>query len=229
MFYFVLLWNLDRVGNPGAAVLFANLSFTFNLIPGHEQSLVWAGWSVGVEMLFYLILPLLLLMSRDLTRTVCVLLAAAALSIFFWWRLDSDPVLPSSYAYCFIGSNLAIFCGGILGYRIFSAMEERTRATRRTLVVTTAGLLFIAILDPAYLQCRVAGLYFTLLAVAFAVLCVWQAAYPTRALASRPFQWLGDRSYSTYLLHPIVIELSRPIYRSIEDQFGVVGTAQVGR
>jgi peptidoglycan/LPS O-acetylase OafA/YrhL len=42
--------------------------------------------------------------------------------------------------------------------------------------------------------------------------CLWQAIAPSRVLGSGPIQWLGDRSYSIYLLHPIVIELSKPLY-----------------
>lgn len=225
LFYIVLAWNLDRVGYPGAAVLLANLTFTFNLMPGQEQSLVWAGWSVGVEMLFYLILPLLLLSCRDVSRTLGILVATTVLSILLWWRLDSDPALSSSYAYVFIGSNLAIFCAGIFGYRLYSAVKGSALATREVLMATSMGLLLVASLDPAYLQYKAAGAYFTMWALAFATLCVWQAAFPARLLVSKAIQWLGDRSYSIYLLHPIVIELSRPIYRAIELELGIEGMA----
>jgi peptidoglycan/LPS O-acetylase OafA/YrhL len=40
---------------------------------------------------------------------------------------------------------------------------------------------------------------------ALGMICSWQAAAPSRLLAIRPMQWIGERSYSVYLLHPFVI------------------------
>jgi peptidoglycan/LPS O-acetylase OafA/YrhL len=49
----------------------------------------------------------------------------------------------------------------------------------------------------------------------FAGLTVWQAAAPGRLLASRPLLFLGDRSYSIYLLHPLVIVLLKEPTRQL--------------
>ena len=43
LFYLVLGYMLWWGGRPPWNVLLANLTFTFNLIPGQHQSLVWAG------------------------------------------------------------------------------------------------------------------------------------------------------------------------------------------
>ena len=37
----------------------SSLLFLFNLVPGREQGIVWAGWTVGVEVLFYAVFPLI--------------------------------------------------------------------------------------------------------------------------------------------------------------------------
>ena len=64
LFYVLVAWAIYRGGWPDWATLAANLTFTFNLVPGMHLSLVWAGWSVGVEMLFYLVFPFLLMSLR---------------------------------------------------------------------------------------------------------------------------------------------------------------------
>lgn len=39
----------------------------------------------------------------------------------------------------------------------------------------------------------------------FGAIVVWQALYPSRLLASKFMEFLGERSYSIYLIHPFVI------------------------
>ena len=38
-----------------------------------------------------------------------------------------------------------------------------------------------------------------------ALVCLWQAIAPSRVLAGRTMQWVGARSFSCCLLHPLVI------------------------
>ena len=57
LYYVMLGYVVWRIGFPGWGEFLANATFTFNLFPGLEQGMVFAGWSVGVEMIFYLMLP----------------------------------------------------------------------------------------------------------------------------------------------------------------------------
>lgn len=82
LYYVMLAYLLWRLGFPGWPALVANLTFTFNLFPGLEVGLVFAGWSVGVEMLFYLVLPGLLLL-RHPAAYALLYVAAAAASVAF--------------------------------------------------------------------------------------------------------------------------------------------------
>jgi peptidoglycan/LPS O-acetylase OafA/YrhL len=105
LFYTVLIWKLLFFGWQKWNVLLANLTFTFNLIPGMEQSLVWAGRPVSVEMIFYVVLPILLRLCTDWKRTAIVWMTALAVSISLWSICLAIPELPKNYAYFFVGSN----------------------------------------------------------------------------------------------------------------------------
>jgi peptidoglycan/LPS O-acetylase OafA/YrhL len=58
---------------------------------------------------------------------------------------------------------------------------------------------------------------FRVLGLPFGVLCLWQALYPSKLMRARPMQWLADRSFSIYLLHPIVIEVLRRGYEYLRN------------
>jgi peptidoglycan/LPS O-acetylase OafA/YrhL len=59
------------------------------------------------------------------------------------------------------------------------------------------------------------------------MLCVSESLYPGRFFRSRALQWLGDRSYSIYLLHPVVFFLLRPWYPALIRATGMDGQWQL--
>ena len=222
LFYLILAWNLSRIDFPDISLLLANVFFLFNLIPGWEQSLVWAGWSVGVEMPAYVVLPLLFVICSTVTRALIAFIIGTVVSVICWWLFDGAALLPRYYAYFFVGANLCWFLAGILAYRLFKHLSVR-KIKHGSSFVAIATLAFIAFayFDPLSIHYRSPAAYFATWALAFALACTWQAMSPARVLGSRPMQWLGDRSFSIYLFHPIVIELTKPIYATISDVVGV--------
>ena len=81
LFYLMLGYMLWWGGVPDSNVLLINLTFSFNLFPGQHQSLVWAGWSVSVEMLFYLLLPAILRFAPRPAPVLMLLLGALKLKV----------------------------------------------------------------------------------------------------------------------------------------------------
>ena len=57
--------------------------FIFNFIPGSETGIVWASWTIGVEMVFYAIFPLLFLRYRNGPGLVALLFATLLISVAY--------------------------------------------------------------------------------------------------------------------------------------------------
>lgn len=215
LYYVMLGYVVWRVGSPGWEALLANVTFTFNLFPRLEQGMVFAGWSVGVEMIFYLLLPGLLFLLRGRVAFALLFVAATASSVMLWRFTAGATALPDNFAYYSLVGNLPAFAAGLFAYRVFIALDRSPRRpwANRAFAATFVLLLALAIVDPLELHSRASGLYFAAWALPFAVLCLWQALYPGGLMRTGPAQWLADRSFSIYLLHPVVLAVLRRGYQ----------------
>lgn len=224
--YWLLVTLILLVHWPGIGRAAAEFGFVFNFIPGWQDGLVPAGWTVGVEMPFYLALLLLLRI-----RSVGGMALAAALATLLSWksRLWLQATMPGSvYADVALASNAWVFVLALLAYRIF----ERVRGTAREGVVAGAaaalalGLLVFLLSPLAAPLANVPGkLDLLLFGVPFSALCLWQALRPSWLMRCRPALWLGERSYSIYLAHSVLIRALQPAYAWITDMLGQGGPA----
>ena len=205
---------------PGTARVLAEFGFAFNFIPAWAPGLVPAGWTIGVEMPFYLCLPLLLRI-----RGIGGMAVAAALATLFsgYARIALTAMFPDSlFPLMSLASNAWVFVVALLAFRIF----ERTRGTagEGRLAMAAAALalgLIVFILSPLGRPLVGPGHPdLLLLGVAFSALCVWQALRPSRLMSGRVALWLGERSYSIYLCHIPSIAAVRPAYAWFLDWFG---------
>jgi peptidoglycan/LPS O-acetylase OafA/YrhL len=184
----------------------ANLTFIFNAVPGWDPSIVWAGWTVGVEMPFYLCVPLIMLFVRTrrqawglLALSVAVSISARALLARAYGSADPFPEFA-------LASNLVMFAFGVA---LFHTLRPERPGRRSSLILAILSLGGLGVLA-AGVAAPLAGLGrldLLLFAVPLTCLCAWQATAPSRWLKSGVMQWLGERSYSLYLLHPFVIYL----------------------
>jgi peptidoglycan/LPS O-acetylase OafA/YrhL len=227
LFWFVMGFNilltLHYTGRPPEAIsVLLNASLVFNLFPGYEASIVWAGWSVSVEMLFYLVLPAVWLL-RGYVALIAALLASVFVSIWFWSIASNNPNFPQHYAYFSILGNLPQFMFGVLAFHLYRDISMRP--SKSTQVGWIANGLAIALfwtllVDPLSLRGRSPGLYFAAWGATFAMLCIGQALAPARVLGSRLAQWIADRSYGIYLFHPIALAFGGGIGAKILVAFG---------
>lgn len=231
LFYCILagmvLWPVIKHHAPmvNLQTLLLNLTFTFGFAPW--SGIVWAGWTVGVEMLFYAILPILLLTVRSRFSTlllvvVSIIATYAARSVLHTHYENTVPQYGYNWAYFSFASNLCFFAMGMYAFRLARNMEQASSSIRWIIPMFSLGLLGILLLtafDTPLKSWWKADLI--LWGVGFTGLCVWQSTWPSGWSANRFFEHLGERSYSLYLLHPIVIVLLK---NPIQSSYGVLTT-----
>jgi peptidoglycan/LPS O-acetylase OafA/YrhL len=94
--------------------------FLHNLVPDYHESIVWAGWTLGVEMLFYAMFPLLLVTIIDLRRGAVIfgLSVLASMAARELLQLKDQ----GAYASMSFVVNAPYFFAGILAFYIYQKL-----------------------------------------------------------------------------------------------------------
>lgn len=128
-----------------------------------------------------------------------------------------------AYASKAFTSNIAMFAIGLLAYRCFMSWSDDAKPWSRVAFIAVASAVYLESWHFPIFNGELNTLFWS---CAFGFLCVWQAATPSRLLANSVMQWLGERSFSIYLLHPLTInELSTHdvylrVWQSLEPTIG---------
>lgn len=194
LFYFMVALTVAVQIHAGMFVspllILQNLLFAYNFSSITAPSLVSAGWTLGVEMPFYLVFPVIILMVRSTRMAFLFCLACVAVSVAS--RIYLGEGIYSKIAF---SSNLGIFAMGVLAYQLWQ--EQRPDLLPVCISVTVIGvgadILIPGMPDPL------------LMSLPLAALVLWQVNKHSRWLASGFMQWAGERSYSLYLTHAIII------------------------
>ena len=182
-----------------------NLSYAFGFFDPVTWSLPIGGWSLGIEFGYYLLFPLLALALRWPWLGWSVLLATAALQA--WW-IGLTAGAPSGYAandvaYHQLPAFGAYFVGGcLIGW--WQRQQPSSWPFGVALAVWLAlGTLLLAF-NPAQPGDQLLGLPGVLLPLA----CLVAVAVSARARVPAALQplagWMGDITYGSYLLHPVL-------------------------
>ena len=216
----IFVWHLW----PTPAPIIIDALFLHNLVPGYHESLVWAGWTIGVEMLFYAVFPILLIVITTFRRSLFLLLLSVLASSAAHNLLTLKGAEADAYASMSFVVNLPYFVAGIAAFFLLQPLSAYK--LKRSYVGLFCTLMFAVILWPLVFNPFVAvfiyrhGLYIVIWGCLFGLICLWQTLYPSKILASPPLQFCGERSYSIYLVHAITVYSLAPLYARI---YGAAG------
>lgn len=180
--------------------------------PTTINSVVPGGWSVGVEMSFYLLFPLLMAILKTMRQAICATVVAVAVTITLnlsMFRIfGSQDGLFNVFLFLWLPCQLPVFLLGIVFYFIFLR-----NATVSPMIVgnaqSRATLLFVGALTimgtASFLPNRVIYMSHFIFGVAF-MLGAWALLlFSPRALVNTVTCYIGKVSYSCYLVHFLVI------------------------
>lgn len=204
----------------------ASLLFVFNLVPGWEDGIVWASWTIGIEMVFYAVFPLVYVRIRRLSTAVAFFFACILLWMAIQLALEYL-VLPAGWKATILQWNaLRHFPTFALGVVLFFGFmrfqgEPADPEARRGLgsALMLGGLFAYCAMLQGWLP-PVFGNAYGWVGVVCAILAMGLALHPTRLVVNRATAYLGKVSYSVYLLHPTLVYLLIPVYRWLYAELG---------
>ena len=229
LFYFWIIASMVRDwfqfdARHSAVDIAATASFAFNLIPAKQESFVWAGWTIGVEMLFYAAFPFLYHRIRSTAQSiafvfVCLLAWLLAQSLLDYLVLPD--AWKQSILHWSVLRHLPVFAVGMLLYHWFVSeangrLSEKSRKSHGQAFLWAGLFAFAALLQGWLPNIFGDGYYWQ--AVVFALIFIGLALCPWRLLVNRATTYLGKISYSVYLSHTTAIFFLAPVYRLIYER-----------
>ncbi|UZE19663.1 acyltransferase [Pseudomonas sp. B21-054] len=225
LFYFVATFYLIYIPLQFGSYIspmsyFGTLSLLFNFMPGQHESMVWAGWTIGVEVLFYILVPYLLIFVRNIYISVIAVLAAVALSaVFYKFYLSAS--YPAGYAYMSFLGSIGVFFFGIFGFFLYSDLKARVHVRGiGYILLFLALLLTFGLVAKEQILLSIVGNRSSLWALVFVMLIVSQCLAPIFAITNPLFSYLGRLSFGLYLCHPPLVYMLKPVYGYFYQYFG---------
>jgi peptidoglycan/LPS O-acetylase OafA/YrhL len=172
------------------------------------NAVVPGGWSIAVEMNFYLLLPLLRGWITTLTRALVAFVgsvvfaqvAAAVARRLFAESYASDGALFDSFLLFWLPRQLPVF---FLGFATFFLLQRKGSWREQSWVkwLPELSLLLLVVLSTLRVPQQ-----FTVMSCAFIPLVVGLSVRPLALFVNPVTRYLGKISFSSYLTHFVVVE-----------------------
>lgn len=192
--------------SPDATKLVLNLSGLFGLVAWDKYFAVGA-WSIGNELVFYLLFPFLIIIARYSKKAFLLLsvLLLGVYTVFAFQILDPSVQLSMQWKNYVNPLNQAFLFVG--GFAIGLFFENQRVSVLNGLLLIAAGfalfILYPASGDASQLVTDFARLSFTLSCF---LICTgfYKIEFSKTNLITKILEITGKSSYSIYLLHPLV-------------------------
>lgn len=201
------------------AKVLASALLVFNLYPEYAKGIVWASWTIGVEIIFYAIFPVLYRILNNSQKRIAALIGASwatyALATFFTPHLSDE--VQRSFSYMNFPRNLAIFLSGMVAFDTYVLLHRKIAANQVSwgLMITAIGaslvtsFVILARLTWGKILFVDLGL---IQAFSYSVLILGLSFLPNILAGNCITDFYSRVCYSAYLWHPLVIWALKDVY-----------------
>ncbi|WP_338767579.1 acyltransferase [Bernardetia sp. ABR2-2B] len=197
VYYIGILLIVITTSSYSLKAVLANMFFIHDFIPQY-MNLVGGGWSIGVEVTFYLCVPIIWKYVNSLDKSLKLLFIGMFLHSFCTYFIRDLP-LGESFLYRYFPSQFPIFCMGMSYYFFINGDREIKPPT----LLLLATYIFVYFATQTFLQ--FSSHYF--FCIGFVMLLYVLSQKPYIFFVNPLTIFFGKISYSLYLFHFFVLHL----------------------
>ena len=203
--------------------LLANVMMVSGVIFGWRETLNSPAWSISVEFFCYIfVFPLLVLVAKacGARRGTGLLFAVLALASTWWmanYRMSPIPFGDFFWQSRFLAKGILGFAAGFFLCSVF----RRTPPFILRFPVIDAVLVGVMLVFVLTRQGRISDLYLLYAFTALILFTACDSGVIAGILKKRIFQWLGERSYSIYLWHILLMGWVAWLVRAVGEHCSV--------
>lgn len=207
----------------------SNFTFTFNLVPQYSSSLFSDGWTVGVEMLFYLVLPLIFITVHTVRRSIILFIGIYWLSkycrLLIGTMVGENVMMSTNYFFYNFFHWAYIFPIGIICYLIYKSYLPKIKTEYQSpaslVMLSISFVILLILINNITISMALFDVYEPLAnltslmpmsSLAFVLLILSLSLRSNRFIVNRFTRFYGTISYSLYLVHPFLINPLKPVY-----------------
>lgn len=186
-------------------------NFTDSQQPLYKYLIIPQGWSISLELIFYLLAPFLVKMRTMRLAVIAAISTVMRIMTYEILRLSNDP-----WTYRFFPFEISLFILGILSYRLYCRYKKTIdnylanysiESTKKYLAFVALSIsFFFATNATEHTLSKLVGTNYSVL-IAY---CGWIVAIPilfSICKNHKTDRLIGELSYSVYLVHVFVIFL----------------------
>jgi len=216
--YYMYHHGLASSGNTSSGIEWWIIALTASFLHGFNpqaiNAVVPGGWSVAVEMNFYLLLPFVLMHFNSVRSLILFFLISLGLYALskpiIWWLFEAhyssvQQNLVSDFYYMNFFGQLPVFAIGLLTYAAFHNVKNMRRFIFFGVPVLIGFILVVKLLHIAWLAVIFPN--YIIMAFCFAFFALALSYYQSAILVNKVVIFLGKVSFSLYLTHYAVLML----------------------